>query len=123
MLTTHLLEEAEKADRIAILNHGRLVALDTPGTLKSTVGGDAIMIRTEDCQQLATAIAEQFDCPADVVDGQVRMEQADGHTWIARIVEAFPGQVDAITLARPTLEDVFIERTGHRFYHELRDEA
>lgn len=115
VLTTHLLEEADKADRIAILHAGRLVAFDTPDALRATVGGDAITIQSADPQALAAAVAERFALPARVVDDAVRLEQPDGHQWIARLVEAFPGQIQAITLGKPTLEDVFIARTGHRF--------
>jgi ABC-2 type transport system ATP-binding protein len=122
VLTTHLLEEADKADRIAILSEGTFVALDTPDALKATVGGDSITIQTEEPDSLAAAISERFGCPASVLDGAVRLEQRDGHEWIARLVEAFPGRIDAITLGKPTLEDVFIDRTGHRFWRE-REEA
>ena len=108
MLTTHILEEAEEADRVAIIDGGRLVALDSPDALRSTVGGDAITIRSADPPQLAAAVTERFGCPATLVDGAVRLEQPDGHQWIARLVEAFPGRIDSITYARPTLEDVFI---------------
>jgi ABC-2 type transport system ATP-binding protein len=52
------------------------------------------------------------------VDGAVRLEQPEGHHWIARLVEAFPGRIEAITYSRPTLEDVFIDRTGRRFEGE-----
>jgi len=115
VLTTHLLEEADKADRLAILHEGRLVALDSPDALRATVGGDSITIRTADPQSLCGAIAGRFGCAARVVDDSVRLEQPDGHQWIARLVEAFPGQIQSITLGKPTLEDVFIDRTGHRF--------
>ncbi len=122
VLTTHLLEEADRADRIAILSEGSLVALDTPEALKATVGGDSITIQTDEPESLAPAISERFACPAVVLDGAVRLEQRDGHEWIARLVEAFPGRIEAITLGKPTLEDVFIDRTGHRFWRE-REEA
>ncbi len=118
VLTTHLLEEAEKADRIAILNVGKLVALGTPDELRATIGGDSITIQTADADALAGAIRARFDCPASVVGGAVRLEQPSGHQWIERLVEAFPGRIDAITLGKPTLEDVFIDRTGHRFWRE-----
>ena len=115
VLTTHILEEAEQADRVAIIDAGKLVALDAPDALRSTVGGDAITIRAAEPAALATAVAERFGCAANVVDGAVRLEQPDGHQWIARLVEAFPGRIEAITYARPTLEDVFIDRTGKKF--------
>lgn len=116
VLTTHLLEEADKADRIAILNRGQLVALDTPANLRAMVGGDSITIETSDPQMLSSDLQTTLGVHASVVDGRVRLEQADGHQWIARIVEAFPGRIASITLGKPTLEDVFIEKTGHRFW-------
>lgn len=116
VLTTHLLEEADRADRIAILNKGELVALDSPENLRSTVGGDSITIETLDPQSLSSDIRAQLGIASQVVDGRVRLEQSQGHQWITRIVEAFPGRIAAITLGKPTLEDVFIERTGHRFW-------
>jgi ABC-2 type transport system ATP-binding protein len=116
VLTTHLLEEADKADRIAILNEGSLVALDTPDALRATVGGDSITIETAEPDSLCADIASEFGVAATVVDGEVRLEQADGHRWIARLMEAFPGRIQAVRLGKPTLEDVFIDRTGHRFW-------
>jgi len=116
VLTTHLLEEAEKADRIAILHEGRRVALDTPDALRATVGGDSITIRSADPARLAADIAERFHVEPLVLDGSVRLEQAAGHEWIVQLVEAFPQQIESITLGKPTLEDVFIARTGHRFW-------
>jgi ABC-2 type transport system ATP-binding protein len=116
VLTTHLLEEADKADRLAILHQGRLVALDTPDNLRATVGGDAITIASDEPARLAAAIGEQLGIEARVLDGAVRLEQPEGHRWIARLVEAFPGLVQSISLGKPSLEDVFIARTGHRFW-------
>lgn len=123
VLTTHLLEEADKADRLAILHEGRLVALDTPEALRASVGGDTITVATGEPERLAGAIRERFDFAASVVDGTVRIAQQDGHRWIARLVEAFPGRIDSITLGKPTLEDVFIARTGHRLWEETREVA
>ena len=66
----------------------------------------------------AADLTARFDLPAQVLDGNVRLEQTDGHQWIARIVEAFPGRVAAIRVGKPTLEDVFIDRCGRRFGDE-----
>lgn len=118
VLTTHLLEEADKADRIAILDRGKLVALDSPDALRSTVGGDAITIQTAAPDRMANDIRQRFGCTAGVMENNVRLEMPDGHQWIAKLVEAFPGQIDSITLGKPTLEDVFIDRTGHRLESE-----
>ena len=115
VMTTHLLEEAERADRIAIMDQGKLAALDTPAALQASVGGDSITIRTPQPEDLAKAIHEKFACEAVVLDDTVRLEQPDGHQWISRLVETFPEQIEAVTLGKPTLEDVFIDCTGHRF--------
>jgi ABC-2 type transport system ATP-binding protein len=114
VLTTHLLEEADRADRLGILSAGQLVALDTPDRLRASVGGDTITIETEAPATLAANINEQFRLNARVVDGTVRFEQADAHQMVTRLIEAFPQAIQALRLGKPTLEDVFIARTGHR---------
>jgi ABC-2 type transport system ATP-binding protein len=118
VLTTHLLEEAARADRIAIMHQGELAALDTPTALQASVGGDAITIRTADPDRLAEDVARQFNCAPMIIDGSVRLEQPNGHQWVPRLVEAFPDRIEAITLGKPTLEDVFIHKTGHQFWTE-----
>lgn len=115
LVTTHYLDEADAADRIAILHEGKLVALGTPEELKASVGGDSITIETNLAESLATAIQQQLNLPAKVLGGVVRLEVPEGHRWISRLAEAFPGQIASIRLGRPSLEDVFIARTGHRY--------
>jgi ABC-2 type transport system ATP-binding protein len=122
LVTTHLLDEAQRADRIAIMHTGNLAALDTPVALQAAVGGDAITIRTNDPATLAADIERQLSATAKVVDGSVRLEQANGHEWIARLVDAFPDRIESITLGKPTLEDVFIHFTGHRFWSDPQPE-
>jgi ABC-2 type transport system ATP-binding protein len=116
VLTTHLLDEADRAGRVAILSEGTLVALDTPDALRATVGGESITIETHEPEILAGAINDRFDVPVMVVDGRVRLEQADGTRWVAGLMGSFADQIDTITLGKPSLEDVFIEKTGHRFW-------
>jgi ABC-2 type transport system ATP-binding protein len=98
------------------LNEGKLVALDSPEALRASVGGDSITIESEDPAGLCDAIRAQFSAPAAIVDGAARLEMPDGHQWIARLMETFPDRIRAIRLGKPTLEDVFIEKTGHRFW-------
>jgi len=120
VMTSHLLDEADRAGRVAIVHEGKLVAMDTPDSLRATVGGDTISIQTDQPQQLAADIREKFQSNPVLLDGMLRLEQEDGHTWITRLVEAFPGRIHSITLGKPTLEDVFIAKTGHRFWqHEV----
>lgn len=118
VLTTHLLEEADFADRIGILSEGKLVALDTPAALKAQVGGDSVTIETEYPDELGTLVQAKFGFASRVVEGALRLELLDGHRHVAELVEAFPGRVRSIRLGKPTLEDVFIARTGHRFWNE-----
>jgi ABC-2 type transport system ATP-binding protein len=123
VLTTHLLDEAERADRIAILDQGSLVALDKPDQLRASIGGNSITIESEDAEPLATAIRDQFGLKANIVGDRIRWEQTDAAAWIAKLVDAFPDRIQSITLAKPTLEDVFIQKTGHRFWQEKEDVA
>jgi ABC-2 type transport system ATP-binding protein len=123
VLTTHLLEEADKADRLAILDLGKLVALDTPDRLRATVGGDTLTIATDDAAGLAARVRDQFQLAASTLDDAVRIEHVDGPSLVARLAEAFPGVIRSITLGKPTLEDVFIARTGRRFREEAGGES
>jgi ABC-2 type transport system ATP-binding protein len=118
IVTTHLMEEAEHCDRLAILNEGKLVALGTPRELKHEIGGDVILLDTRDPEALSEKIRSRFDADAQVLDGQVRLERENGHRFITDVVEAFPGEIEAISVSKPTLEDVFIHRAGHKFWTE-----
>ncbi len=123
LVTTHLMEEAERCGRLAILNEGKLVALGTPAELKQEIGGDVILLDTPDAESLAQRIRERFYGDTQVLEGQVRMERKSGHRFITELVEAFPGVVTAISVSKPSLEDVFIRRTGHKFWTESREES
>lgn len=118
LVTTHLMEEAERCDRLAILNEGHLVALGTPAELKQEIGGDVILLETREPEALASRIQSRFSVVTTILDGKVRLEREQGHRFVTDVVEAFPGAIDSITVAKPTLEDVFIHRTGHRFWTE-----
>ena len=115
VLTTHLLDEAERCDRLAILDEGQVVALGPPEQLRSAIGGDSITLETETPQELAQGLRETFDVEPVIVDQQVRLERSDGHQWVPRLVEAFGPAIAAIRLGKPTLEDVFIHHTGRKW--------
>ncbi len=122
LVTTHLMEEAERCDRLAILNEGNLVALGTPTELKSEIGGDIVMLdAAHDAALLAEHIRERFHVNTTVLGNQVRIEREGGHRFVPDVVEAFPGEIQAISVSKPALEDVFIHRTGHKFWSEERE--
>lgn len=121
LVTTHLMEEAERCDRLAILNEGKLVALGTPTDLKHEIGGDVIVLETRNPDTIAQRIQTLFHLEAQVLDGKVRLEREHGHRFITDVVEAFPGEIEAVSVSKPTLEDVFIHRTGHRFWTERQN--
>ncbi len=120
VVTTHLMDEAERCDRLAILSEGRLVALGTPAELKREIGGDVILLEARDPESLARRITARFGAQAAVLEGKVRVERENGHRFVTDVVEAFPGEIDAVSVSKPRLEDVFIHRTGHRFWSEER---
>jgi ABC-2 type transport system ATP-binding protein len=118
LVTTHLMEEAERCDRLAILSEGKLVALGTPAELKSEIGGDVILLESSNPEALAEKMHARFNVSPQVLDGRVRLEREAGHRFITEVVEAFPGEIHSVSVSKPTLEDVFIDRTGHRFWME-----
>jgi ABC-2 type transport system ATP-binding protein len=122
IVTTHLMEEAERCDRLAILNLGEVVALGTPVDLRSEIGGDVLLLGASDPHELATNIGEKFGVTAAVLDGRVRLERREGHKFVTELMEAFPGKIDSISVSKPNLEDVFIQRTGHRLWTEAGQE-
>jgi ABC-2 type transport system ATP-binding protein len=122
LVTTHLMEEAERCDRLAIMNEGNLVALGTPAELKSEIGGDVILLdAARDAGVLAEHIRARFHVTTTVLGNQVRIEQEAGHRFVPDVVEAFPGEIQAISVSKPALEDVFIHRTGHKFWSEANE--
>ena len=119
LVTTHLMEEAEHCDRLAVLNQGKLVALGSPAQLKSAIGGDVVLFETgsvEAARSLSERMGARFVVQPTVLGSTVRLESKDGHRFVTEAIEAFPGEIHGVSVARPSLEDVFIQRTGHRFW-------
>jgi ABC-2 type transport system ATP-binding protein len=113
LLTTHILEEADRCDRLILLHQGNIVAQGSPGELRARIGGDVVVLDSANGQELAGRIQERFTgIQPKVMDGQVRVEIANGHRFITEVVEAFPGSIDSVGLHKPTLEDVFVRETG-----------
>jgi len=118
LVTTHLIGEADRSDRVLILHKGEIVGMGTPSELKEKIGGDIIALTTSDPEGLKQTINDKFKIEPVVIDGSIRIERSNGHEFIAALIEACPGMIDSVTLSKPTLEDVFIDRTGHRFWEE-----
>ena len=116
LLTTHLLEEAERCDRLAILHQGELMASGTVDSLKNEVGAEVVLLETQEPEALREQLREKFALEATFLGGKVRFEHPRGHEFVSRLVEAFPGEIQSVTVSKPTLEDLFIRRTGHQFW-------
>jgi ABC-2 type transport system ATP-binding protein len=115
LLTTHILDEADRCDRLALLHQGRVVAEGTPAQLRSRIGGDVVVLNaagTEGAAVLGRQIETRFGLKPSVMDGVLRVEISNGHRFITEVVEAFPGAIDSVGLHKPTLEDVFVRETG-----------
>ena len=114
VLTTHLMDEAERCGRVAILHRGKLMANDTPDALRATIGADVLTLVCRHADVVAEQLSARFGWAAAVRDDTVRLEIPKAHEEVARIVEAFPGEILSVTAGRPTLEDVFVRLTGER---------
>jgi ABC-2 type transport system ATP-binding protein len=123
VLTTHLLEEADRADEIAILDLGKVVAQGAPAALKSSVGGDSIELETRDANRLALQMREKLGLAPRIVDGAVRLETREATKQLARIMETFGEVVESAKIGKPSLEDVFIAKTGRRMLGDVFLEA
>ncbi len=117
-MTTHYMDEAEFCDRIAIIDMGRIVALGTPDELKARVGGDVITIATTDNAGSAAELVSKFGLTPATDDGTLRIEVADGAAVIPRLVRELSAPVTAVTLRRPSLDDVFLKLTGRAIREE-----
>ncbi|MFQ5718877.1 MAG: ATP-binding cassette domain-containing protein [Acidobacteriota bacterium] len=115
LVTTHLMAEGERCDRVAILDQGHLVALAPPATLRQELGGSVVIVRTTNPEEFRRQVRTRFDLEARVLDGSVRIEHTDGHGLVPRLAAAFPEQITSLTVQAPTLEDVFAHRTGRTF--------
>jgi ABC-2 type transport system ATP-binding protein len=115
MLTTHILDEADRCDRLVLLHEGRIVAQGSPLELRSRIGGDVVELEAlMEPDDLSRKVAERFHVATTVIDRKVRVEIGNGHRFLTEVVEAFPGEIFSVALHKPTLEDVFVQQTGAR---------
>jgi ABC-2 type transport system ATP-binding protein len=111
-LTTHYLDEAENCDRIAIMNAGKIVALDTPAALKASIGADRVALRTDDDQAAIAALRTEFGLDAAMHDGSVTVNVANGEQFVPRLFAELGVGIRTVSVSRPTLDDVFVAYTG-----------
>ncbi|SFH79671.1 ABC transporter ATP-binding protein [Planctomicrobium piriforme] len=112
LVTTHLMEEAERCTRLAILDVGKLIALGKPDELREMVGGDSLTIQTDNPDVLARSLEERFGVKTNRFGPSIRIERERGHELLTEIATQYPGEFRSLTLGKPTLEDVFIKLTG-----------
>jgi len=123
VLTTHYMDEAERCDRIGILHQGRLVAVAPPLELKSSVGGDVVVVRGPHAESIAQAIRQRLRINCTVIDGAVRIERPRAHEIVREVVDLCGDEVESIVFGKPTLEDAFVHLTGERFVADRAGEA
>lgn len=111
-LTTHYMDEAEYCDRIAIIDHGELVALGTPAELKAKVGADRVQISTTDDAAALAALADKLGITASVRDGLITFGVEHGEAFLPRLFAELGVPIRSVQVARPTLDDVFMAYTG-----------
>ena len=111
-LTTHYMDEAEYCDRIAIIDRGKIVALDTPEALKESVGKDRVQITTDDDTAAIAALDERFGIEAQIAEGEVTFGVASGEQFVPRLFSELGLAIRSVSVARPSLDDVFMSYTG-----------
>src|SRR3954469_20541207 len=111
-MTTHYMDEAEFCDRIAIMDRGEIVVLDTPAALKASVGADRVALGTADDEAALAALADRFDIEASMSEGQVTFFVGFGGAFVPRLFEQLGVAITAVSVSRPTLDDVFMTYTG-----------
>src|SRR3954453_10727592 len=111
-MTTHYMDEAEFCDRIAIMDQGQIVALDTPAALKAQVGADRLRIETTDNDGAIAAINETFGLEATISEGAVTFYVTEGAQFVPRLFSDLDLEITSVNLSRPSLDDVFMSFTG-----------
>jgi ABC-2 type transport system ATP-binding protein len=111
-MTTHYMDEAEMCDRIAIMDQGRIVALDTPAALKADVGADRVRIQTDDDEAALAALDDRFGLEGRLSEGAVTFFVAAGEEFVPRLFAELGLPIRSVSVSRPTLDDVFMSYTG-----------
>ena len=115
-MTTHYLDEAENCDRIAVIDHGRIQALDTPAALKRRLGGDSIIVAGD--KDLLGDLAARYGVPVREADGEFHFQVPNGAEFVPQVVMDFKGRIKSIQVKEPSLDDVFLHLTGRAIREE-----
>lgn len=119
LMTTHLMEVAERSDRLLILNKGKKVALGAPDELRREIGGSVVSFQSSEAKELCEWLKKEVSgSDPKHFDRTVRLESEEGFELAQRVEKEFSGTIDTVVVGRPTLEDVFIKKTGHQFWDE-----
>jgi len=120
-LTTHYMDEAEVADRISIIDRGRIIALDTPDRLKDSLGGDVVTIVAQDNNAAAEELRVRYDVTPAIEDGAISFNVPQGEKFLSQLCGTFESPLVSVGVHRPTLDDVFLKMTGHAIREQEAD--
>jgi ABC-2 type transport system ATP-binding protein len=117
-LTTHYMDEAENCNRITIIDHGKIIALDTPDKLKDMVGGDLVTLKAEDNDAVVSELREKYNLLPIIEQDAIIFSVSQGEKFLVKLMGSFQNRLTSISIRRPTLDDVFLKLTGRA----IRDE-
>ncbi|MDA0807769.1 MAG: ATP-binding cassette domain-containing protein [Planctomycetota bacterium] len=121
IVTTHLMDEAERCDELALLHRGKIVAQGSPSQLRNRIPGECLTIVAERPDELKSRLDTELNVEAKRVGETLRIHQANGQALFGQIMDRFPDEIRSISLGKPTLEDVFLMETGSRFAESVRE--
>ena len=118
LVTTHLMEEAEKCSRLVIMDHGKIIAEGDPGALKASVGAGRVFVGTSEPQAVSEMITKRFQLSSMFCDGGLQIEHPMPRDFVLDLIDAFPERMHFFSVRQPSLEDVFLKKTGRSFEDE-----